>query len=129
MRVVVVLALMIWTVCAAAQDKTFPLVGTSGKRYSAVAKGLQISVEDGVVHAFAEVRVQDAPGRPVVWEFRFTGCESGRGSVFWNTRALTGQPVGGKTYWIYPARDFPSNFIAALCELTKSQWQSMLTRR
>jgi hypothetical protein len=25
--------------------------------------------------------VQDVPGKPVRWEFRFSGCESGTGSV------------------------------------------------
>ena len=129
MRVAVMLGLAFWISCALAQDTPFPLIGTSGKHYSAVARGLQISVKGGVVQGVAQVQVQDAPGKLVLWEFRFSGCESGTGSVFWTTRTATGEQQGQQTYWISPARDFPSNFIAPLCDLTKSQWQPMLSRK
>ena len=129
MRVAVMLGLAFWISCALAQDAPFRLIGTSGKQYSAVARGMQISVAGGVVQGVAEVQVQDAPGKPVLWKFRFNGCESGRGSVSWNTRTATGEQLGQETYWLSPARDFPSNFIAPLCDLTKSQWQPMLSRR
>jgi len=123
MRVGAVLLMMLWAGCALAEGRLFQLIGTSGKRYSAIAKRLQIWVEDGVVHGVAEVRVQDAPGRPVVWEFQFTGCERGSGAASSNTRtATTDQPVHQEGYWIYRASDFPSNFIAPLCDLTKPEW-------
>ena len=86
MRVALVV-LMLWASCAVADDKPFRLIGTSGKPYSAVAKGLTTWIEDGEMHGFAQVHVQDAPGKPVVWAFHFNGCESGRGTAFWNTRA------------------------------------------
>ena len=54
MRVGAVLLIMLWVGCALAQDRQFRLIGTSGKRYSAIAKRLQIWVEDGVVHGLAE---------------------------------------------------------------------------
>ena len=127
MRVGVVLLMMLWAGCALAEDRLFQLIGTSGKRYSAIAKRLQIWVEDGVVHGLAEVHIQDAPGRPVVWEFQFTGCESGSGTASSNTRAAaTDQAVDQESYWIYRARDFPSNFIAPLCDLAKPKWLPLL---
>ena len=79
MRVAVMLGLAFWISCALAQDTPFPLIGTSGKHYSAVARGLQISVKGGVVQGLSQVQVQDAPGKLVLWEFRFSGCESGTG--------------------------------------------------
>ena len=89
MRVVTCLLMMLWAGCALAEDRLSQLIGTSGKRYSAIAKRLQIWVEDGVVHGLAEVHIQDAPGRPVVWEFHFTGCENGTGTASSNTRTAT----------------------------------------
>jgi len=32
------------------------------------------------------------------------------------------RPVDQESYWIYRARDFPTNFIAPLCDLTKPEW-------
>lgn len=94
MRALAVLAMMFWVSCPMAQDAPFRLIGTSGKSYSAVANALRTWVEDGLVHGFAQVQVQDAPGSRVVWEFQFIGCESGRGTAVLSTcAAATTEPV------------------------------------